>query len=124
MKLPSIVLISLLVPSLVFAQDVKYLEQGQAAPFTGYLVSPDMEKKFRLMDKKLEFSTQLNTSYENLLKSYEANDMIQNKRIEICQKQNEKLLNGTTKLDGIPMFLVGAATAILIMFAHGKINSQ
>jgi hypothetical protein len=122
MKTLSTILIGILLTQSVLAAEVKYLEKGQTAPFTGYLIEPELEKEFRLMDKKLEFSTQLNTSYEGLVKSYAANEAILNKRVEICQVQNEKLSKPSSNLGWMGTFLLGAGTAILIMFAHGKIN--
>lgn len=121
MKFITIMMIGLLTTQLSFAE-VRFLEKGQQAPFTGYLFTPELEKEFRLMDKKLEFSTQLNTSYESLIKSYEGNEAILHKRVEICQTQNEKLAKPKSDLGSFGYFILGAATTILIMFAHGKIN--
>lgn len=122
MKYLNLILAVSLFTQPVIASEVKFLEKGQTAPFTGYLIEPKLEQEFRLLDKKLEFSTKLNTSYENLVKSYEANEAVLNKRIEVCQVQNEKLAKPKSDIGKFGYFILGAATTILIMFAHGKIN--
>lgn len=115
---------------LLFAQntlayDVKPIQKGDIVPYAGYLITSETEKEFRLLDQNYQFSTKLNNSYEGLIKSYESNEVILNQRINIAQEQNEKLVKTKNSDFGkIGMFLIGAGTAILIMFAHGKINRQ
>jgi len=121
MKVITVAIILSLASQSVFAQEVKYLEKGQTAPYTGFLFTPDLEKEFRLMDKKLEFNVELNVSYENLIKSYQGNEALQNKRIDICQAQNEKLAKPKSSLEGVGSFLLGVATTLLVAFAYKQV---
>lgn len=121
MKYLSLILI-LVLATPAQAVEVKFLKQGEPAPFTGFLFDSEGEKHFRLLDQKLAQSEALNKAYENLVLSYDKNETILNRRIEICQEQNEKLAKPKSDFGKYGHFLLGAATAILIMFAHGKIN--
>jgi len=71
-------LVTLLTFSFVSVAQVRYIEKGEPAPYTGYLFTPEKEKetRFKLID----------------LDYYKELSEITNKRLEVSQKQ-QKLLD-------------------------------
>ena len=105
----------------VFALEVKYLEQGQNAPYTGYLISPETENHFRLIDTELQFQTKLNNSLTIINKSYEQTITVMQNRIDLQQQRVEELYSRENSIWGkLGFFLLGAAAATLITFGVAK----
>lgn len=122
MKTLSLALITMLVSNSALALDVRYVEQGKPAPITGFVIDAEAERHFRLLDQKLQSSESMVKAYESIVLAYDKQEQLLNKRIELCQEQNEKLAKPKSVFGSYGHFLLGAATAVLIMFAHGKIN--
>lgn len=96
-------------------EDVKYLKQGEQAPFTGYLFSPEKEQELRLMDSDYKYLEKVNLSLTNMNKYYEANETVMNARIDNQSKQIDTLTSRVAKTDNtllsIGMFVLGAVVA-------------
>ena len=60
-KILSIFLIGLLIPSNCFADEVKYLEQNDKAPYAGFLFTMDATKQYRLLSIENPLLKQENT---------------------------------------------------------------
>lgn len=78
------------IPSVACAE-VKYLRQGEPAPYTGYLFDSEEERRVRNLDQevvvqnqKIEVLTKIN---KNTLELYD----LANKRAEVWQKQSDDL---------------------------------
>lgn len=80
-------LILLLIPNLIFANEVKYLKVGDPAPYEGYLFTSDHEKRYRLLDQEQDYQKQINISLTNINKSYQSNETVMQQRIENQQQQ-------------------------------------
>lgn len=119
-KLVSLLLILLLSNQAVAEPKLVYLEKDNLAPFTGYLINPEMEKQFRLMDSELDYQKKLNLSLKSITKLHEENESIYIKRLENQQKQIDNLSERIVKDDSIwgklGMFLLGSASTILIAY--------
>lgn len=121
-----LILIAFLFSSLTaHADDVKYLKQGETAPFTGYLFTPEKERELRLMDVDYKFVKDLNLSLTNINKVYEDNTKILEERITNKDKQIDNLTERLSeKSDGIlskiGMFLLGAAVTTGIAYGVAK----
>lgn len=93
----------LLISSISFAEDVKYLQKNEVAPFTGYLFSPQKELEIRLLNEKLpilEKKIELQEDINEILEQRIANNM---KYISSLEKDQGR---GTLRETGY--FLFGA----------------
>ena len=77
--------------------DFDLLNQGQAAPYTGYLITSDREKKLRMLDKELEICNNINNSYKRLDSFNSENEAILIKRLDLYKNESERLANTLAK---------------------------
>lgn len=113
-------LVFLLLTQQAFGYEVKFLNQGEQAPFQGYLMEPALEKQFRLLDKELDYNKKLVVSLEQINKSYEEQVSIMQTRIDNQSKELKEYRNDNGFLTKYGMFLLGAATATIVAFAVKK----
>jgi hypothetical protein len=85
--LTAILTCSLILVPLPTRAEVKYVEKGTLAPYTGYLFSPEDEKNARLMAKEMEYFRDLSESMGKLIESDEKVIKVQNERIELYNTQ-------------------------------------
>jgi hypothetical protein len=120
----SLILILLLSNSAIAEPKLIYLEKNEIAPFTGYLINPEMEKKFRLLDSELDYQKKINLSLKTINNLYEENELIFIKRLENNQKQIENLNKRIIREDSIwgklGMFLLGGLTTTLLSFGVNR----
>ena len=112
------------IPQQCFGYDVKYLIQNSPAPFTGYLISTDTEKDFRIMNDELEYEKKINVSLKNVTKAYEDTNVVMQTRITNQETQidhlTKKLGDSDSLFSKIGMFLLGSVVATAITFSVAK----
>lgn len=79
-----------LLPSLVFGQ-VKYVEKGEPAPFTGYLFTPEKEGEVRQDVESLKYYKLLDESNQRIIALKDKELAAVNANYAIWQKQSEQL---------------------------------
>lgn len=100
-----------------YSYEVKYLEAGQPAPYTGFLFDVPSEKKLRLLDSDFEYQKKLTVSLENINKSYEQQVSIMQTRIDNQQKEIKELNDSNGFLGKYGLFLLGCLTTTAVAFA-------
>jgi hypothetical protein len=121
-----LILISFIFSSLTaYADDVKYVKQGDIVPYTGYLFSPDKEREVRLMDQDYKFTKDLNLTLTNMNKLYEENTKILEARITNKDNQIDNLNNELSKksdglLGKVGMFILGALVTTGIAYGVSR----
>lgn len=103
----------------VLGDDIKYLPKDTPAPFAGYLISPDFELKFRLMDKELDYMKKVNEGNLRIIKGQEDSLTIMDQRIVNQHKQIDNLVNSVARekndmLSNVGFFLLGSIITGLI----------
>ncbi len=73
------------------AQEAVALNQGQAAPFTGILITPKAAQDFKNTVIERDGLEDLQTSYERSIEMYKKTDELQQKKIDLLLTQNDKL---------------------------------
>lgn len=104
-------LILLLLASNVYA-DFDYVDKGSLAPYAGYLITLEREKKLRLMDNDLNLCNSLSDSYKKANAFEQQNSDILTKRVELYQKENaalaERAVKSSTFWEDTLYFTLGA----------------
>lgn len=115
-------LLFLLIPSLLLADDsVKYLNKDDKAPFDGYLFSREAERQLRLTDLELKQS-------KDIIKLYEQKSTIQEKQIELRDKELDVLSKRVIEqkddsfFGKIGFFVLGVAATSAIAFGITRIS--
>lgn len=70
---------------------VKYLEQGQQAPFTGYLFSPDKEQEARQNTEAVQHLRKLDEYNQKIIQLKDEEIQLINGQKQMWQKQSEDL---------------------------------
>lgn len=121
-------LIILLVGSLSYGDDAVHLNQGEVAPFEGLLLSipKAQETRTRLIERD-QFEA-INSSLNNSINLYKANESQYQSQITTLLTQNDKLAkidkdvsDGST-IKTVLTFLAGAAVTIGIAYAIRKVQ--
>jgi len=79
---------SMIVNSVVIADDAVVLNKGQPAPYTGLLLT---EEKANSVYNDLNKYKLLNESLQRTVFLYEQNEKLQEKRVNVLLEQNDKL---------------------------------
>lgn len=93
MYLKKILLISLIIVNSLgaYAEDVIYLDKGKAAPYDGYLFTPEKAKDTRLQLIEGDYNKDLVKSLTKTIDLYQSNEEISNKKVDLLLDQNDKL---------------------------------
>lgn len=68
--------------------EVRLLQEGDKAPYKGYLFDIETEKKIRIDLLQLDYYKALDQHNVKIIKLMQDNEDLMNKRIELYQKQN------------------------------------
>lgn len=71
--------------------EVRLLQEGDKAPYKGYLFDIETEKKIRIDLLQLDYYKALDQHNIKIIKLMQDNEDLMNKRIELYQKQNLNL---------------------------------
>lgn len=71
--------------------EVRLLQEGDKAPYKGYLFDIETEKKIRIDLLQLDYYKALDQHNVKIIKLMQDNEDLMNKRIELYQKQNLNL---------------------------------
>lgn len=118
----------LLIAQSAFGLDVKYIEKNEKVPYTGYLITPETERVFRINNEELVYQTKLNHTYKNIIQIHENNAFIYEKRIENLQKQNVVLVSQQVKNEDnnflmyIGMFLLGSLATVAVTYGVNQVS--
>lgn len=119
----ALLLALILFTNTAFGYEVKYLDQGQAAPFAGYLIEPKLEKEFRLMDKELEYNKKLVVSLDAINKSYQEQVYVMQTRIDNQSKELKELRTSDSFLSKYGLFILGCLTTTAVAFAVNRASN-
>jgi hypothetical protein len=113
-----LLIISLLFSQITYAQDAVLLEQGKAAPFSGYLLSRDKVVELKNNTIDLEYSRKENNNLKLIQTDYE-------KRLNLYIEQNDKLSERLHKsdtgfLEKSGYFIFGALITGLLAYGTTK----
>lgn len=86
----NILLITLLISNIAFGQ-VKYLEKGEQAPFTGYLFTPEKESEVRQNNESLKYYKLLDESNQRIIQMKDQELSIVRDQGALWQTQSQNL---------------------------------
>jgi len=119
-------LLFILLTQTALAQDVVYLDKGQAAPQAGYLFAPRKEKEVRLKleeldycDKSKELLRTLNGEYKNKDNLLEQRLDLRNKEIDNLSKQVAEQNNNKFLLN-FGFFSLGIAVTTAVVYGVSR----
>ncbi len=103
--------------------DFDLLEQTQPAPYRGYLITPEREKKLRLMSEELDLYKGLAENNKKILENYKESVSLYQERLNVAQKDNSELNDKLRKHEEYTfwkyagMFTLGILTSVATAFA-------
>lgn len=89
-------MLTLLISSKSFSDEVVVLEKGTSAPYTGYLFPKETAQKTRIKLIEGEEAKKLNESYVRSIEIYRKNEELNNQKVNILLEQNDKLSRSLT----------------------------
>jgi len=98
---------------------VKYIEKNTPAPYSGYLFTPDGERKLRLTDQELNYYKSLNESLTTINKAQEDNLNKFQQKIDLKDKRIDDLENKDPKWLQLAAFVLGAFVTTVLVFGVG-----
>lgn len=122
----SLLALSLFFNSVVAQAEIKYLEKGNVAPYTGYLFTPDHEKRYRLIDQELEYYKKTSQLNEDLNKLFESKVKVMDDRILIRDQQIDTLSKRLTEskegefFTKLGFFILGALVTTGVAFGVSR----
>lgn len=125
MKTLVIILLASFISSTVFADyTVLPIGKGSEAQFTGFLIDPPTEQKFRLMSDQLDYQTHLAVSLDQLNKTYVQNQQVMQTRLDSQMKEIDSLSSEVARRDSIwgkiGMFTLGAIVTGFIAYGVSR----
>lgn len=107
----------LIVPPAAYADDVKYLDPGEKAPFAGYLITPEKAQKVRDNDIDLQTCNKINLA---LVKEQGISDIRQEKALAHMETLSDAAFKNTNFPEKVGYFLLGALVTGAIAYATVK----
>lgn len=119
-------LISLIIPTRSNADDAIHLNQGDAAPMEGILLSVPKAQETRTKIIERDQFEAINQSLGRSIDLYKANELQYQSQITTLLTQNDKLakidkdVQDSSTIKSVLIFLAGAAVTVGIAFAYKK----
>ena len=109
MKVTKLILILLFLPCLAFGQQLKAIDKGEAAPYKGFVIDHEMEKRMRKDVRDLSILRVQKVKYEALTNMYEEDLKASRKQL---RKAEMKATFGT-----VMGFTIGVGLSALASYA-------
>lgn len=111
----------------VAANDVVRLEQGNPAPFSGYLFSDQVEKQTRYRLIEADYTDKRNQQLQTIISNYEQQISIYDKRLELYKNTSEELAKQVVSNKDVSFwekslyFILGATLTGIV--SYGVVNT-
>ena len=79
--------------------DFDFIEKGQITPYAGYLITPEREKKLRLMNEEFNLYKALEESNKKLTILNESHIVVLTERLKLAQDENQRLADRVIKVE-------------------------